>query len=164
MKENGVLTRKPKIIEKVDIYEDLKEPTVFPWPHKDKSISEINCRGVFEYVPGKLRGRFMDEIFRVLTDDGKASISVPYWNHAMGVQDFMYEWPMLCEQSFLYFNKAWREANKVRIRLSSDFDFTYGYSMVPEVDARSDESKQFAITHYSNSIMALHVLLTKVKK
>src|SRR6267154_3511474 len=100
---------------KVDVLKDIPNYLEYPWPYDDNSVKELTCGGVFEYIPGKLRGRFMDEVYRVLAPDGKAAFTVPYWNSARGAQDFRYEWPPLCEQSFLYFNKGWREANKLDI-------------------------------------------------
>src|SRR5882724_9714650 len=90
---------------KVDVLADISHPQEFPWSYADDSIDELMCAGVFEYVPGKLRGKFMDEVYRVLVPNGKATFTVPYWNTARGMWDFRYEWPPLCEQSFLYFNK-----------------------------------------------------------
>ncbi len=130
---------------------------------KTASIHEIECAGVFEYVPGKQRGKFMDEVYRVLAADGKATFVVPYWSTSRGIQDFRYEWPPLCEQSFLYFNKSWRETNKLDLKLKCDFDFTYGYTPDAETSARSDESRSFYIKRYTNSIELLHLMMTKRK-
>lgn len=151
----------PVLFEKVDILTEVKNPRDFPWPYEDESVKEISCVGVLEFVPGKLRGQFMDEIYRILVVEGKATFSVPYWNTAMGVQDFRYEWPPICEQSFLYFNKGWREQNKVETDLKCDFDFTYGYSPDPETAARNEESRSFYIKHYTNCIQVLQLILTK---
>jgi hypothetical protein len=145
----------------LDIQKDIKEPQKFPWPVKSGSIAEITCANVFEFVPGKLRGEFMDECYRVLVTGGKASFAVRYWNSAAAIQDYLYEAPPLCEQSFLYFNKGWREANGLNRPLKCDFDFTYGYSVDPETAARNDETRSFAIKNYSNCVQVLQVVLTK---
>jgi hypothetical protein len=150
-----------KLIEKVNISTDIKDPQVFPWKYKDGSVKEITCENVFEYVPGKMRGKFMDEVYRVLANDGKATFVVPYWNSARGIQDYRYEFPCITEQSFMYFNKGWRESNKLELNLKCDFDFTYGYTAEPETAARSDDSRSFYIKHYNNTILALHLILTK---
>jgi hypothetical protein len=92
--------------------------------HKDNSVKEASVLGLLEFVAGYDRGLFMDELWRVLVPEGKATIICAYWNTAQGTQDFLYEYPPLCEQSFLFFNKAWREANKLTDRgLTCDFDF-----------------------------------------
>ncbi len=103
----------------------------------------------------------MDEVYRILEVDGKAAFSVAYWNSAHGIQDFRFEWPPLSEQSFLYFNKGWREANKLDLGIVCDFDFTYGYTAEAETAARNEESRSFYIKHYTNCVDALHLMLTK---
>ena len=100
-------------MKKLDVLADVKKPQSFPWPIKSTSIMDLTCAGVFEYIPGELRGKFMDEVYRILAPDGKATFVVPHWQSTRGFQDFRYAWPPLCEQSFLYFNKSWREANKL---------------------------------------------------
>ena len=99
------------------------------WPdefakHQDNSVKEATILGLLEFVPGVERGTFMDALYRVLVPDGKATVIVAYWNTMQGVQDYLYEFPALCEQSFLFFNKGWREAQKLNDRgLVCDFDF-----------------------------------------
>lgn len=158
-----------QLIESVDVLKDVEEYTVFPWDYEDDSVKKITCIGVLEFVPGKLRGEFMDEIYRILVpcldqskDDGKVTVAVSYWNTARGVQDFRYEWPPLCEQSFLYFNKGWRETTKLGLDIKCNFSFTYGYTPEAETAARNEESRAFYIKHYTNSVDALHVVLAKL--
>lgn len=103
----------------------------------------------------------MDEAYRVLSKDGKAQFAVAYWNSARGIQDYRFEWPPLSEQSFLYFNKAWREQNKLDLGIKCDFDFTYGYTWEATTAARNDETRAFNTKHYSNCVDALHLMLTK---
>src|SRR5205085_5756293 len=106
-------------MKKLDILKDFYHGKIPPsdWlALKDEipgKIKELTVIGVFEYIPGKLRGKFMDEVYRMLAPDGKATFVVPHWQSTRGFQDFRYAWPPLCEQSFLYFNKSWREANKL---------------------------------------------------
>jgi ubiquinone/menaquinone biosynthesis C-methylase UbiE len=146
---------------KVDVLTDIKNPQEYPWPYEDGSVDELTVANIFEFIPGKDRGRFMDEVYRVIAPEGKAAFTVPYWNTARGIWDFRYEWPPLCEQSFLYFNKEWREANKVKTDLVCDLHFTYGYQAEAETAARNEESRSFYIKHYTNCVDALHLMLTK---
>lgn len=150
-----------ELIEKIDILTDIKKPQKFPWPYEEESVKELVCNGVLEFIPGKLRGKFMDEIYRILVTGGKAAFAVPYWNSSMALHDYRYEWPTLTEQSFLMFNKGWREANKKDVDILCDFDFTYGYTAEPSTAARNEESRSFFIKHYSNTVEALHLILTK---
>jgi len=159
--EEAVATAVEVELIKVDVLTDIPSYDSFPWPYEDNSVDELTCAGVFEFVRGKHRGTFMDEAYRVLKPEGKMAIAVPYWNTARGFQDFRYEWPPLCEQSFLYFNKGWREQNNLKLDLKCDFDFTYGYTPDPETAARNEESRSFYIKHYTNCVDALHLMLTK---
>lgn len=149
------------LIEKLDILTDVPDPLVFPWPFETGSIKELTCNQVLEFIPGKLRGRFMDEVYRILAPDGKAAFAVPYWNTWHGCADYRIEWPPLCEQSFLYFDKDWREANNIKTDLVCNFQFTYGYSAEAETAARNEEARSFYIKHYTNCVDALHLMLTK---
>ena len=156
--------RKHKLIEKLDVLTDIADPQSFPWRYRSNSVKELTCTGVFEFIPGRLRGQFMDEVYRILAPDGKAAFTVAYWNTARSIQDYRYEWPPVSEQSFLYFNKGWREANNLNLDLVCDFDFTYGYSPDAETAARNEESRSFYIKHYTNCVDALHLMITKRPK
>ena len=132
--------------------------------NKNETVKEIVCVGVFEYVPGNERGRFMDQCYRVLVPEGKMTITVPYWNSWRAYCDARYQWPPLCEQSFLYYNKEWRKVNVKDLELECDFDFTYGYAWSGETQARNDESRAFWTAHYCNAVDALQLVLTKRAK
>ena len=129
--------------------------------YSDNSYDEIVCMGVLEYVPGNERGSFMDNLYRILTDTGKVTITVPYWNSWRAYFDARFEWPPFCEQSFLCYNKTWREANTKGLEIECDFDFNYGYAWDQETQARNDESRAFWTKHYTNSVDALQLTLTK---
>jgi hypothetical protein len=115
---------KVKLIEKLELKHDRR----LTWretfkKYKNDSVQEAAIFGLFEFVPGKERGEFMDELYRILVPEGKAIFSVAYWNTAQAMQDYLYEFPALCEQSFLYFNKTWREGQGLSRGLKCDFDF-----------------------------------------
>lgn len=142
-----------------DMVFDLRKPK---WPWATGSVSEIVCSHFFEHLTGKERIRFMDEAWRILKPEGKFSITVPYWSSMRAIQDPTHEWPPVCEASFLYFNKKWREDNKLdHYNIKSDFDYTYGYSIHPQWIPRNDETKQFAVANYINAVADLQVTLTK---
>lgn len=137
----------------------------FPWPLKTESVEEIASVGYLSYVPGKLRERFMEEVYRILIAGGKATFVVPYWTAMRAVQDCRYEWPPWCEASFLYFDKQWRKANRLEHRdLKCDFEInSYGYTADNETAGRSDEVRQFWVKHYLNSASDLNMTLIKRK-
>lgn len=142
-------------------YVDLPKLLKFPWPWKDGSIEEMSITDCFHYVPAGDRGRFMEELYRVLVPEGKALIIVAYYSTALAFADYHLEWPPVCEQSFLYFNKGWREANKLPYEIKADFDFTYGYLMTPDTASRSAEVQTFHVKNYLNTVQRLQVALTK---
>lgn len=104
----------------------------FPWPWASASIDEVHCSHFFEHVPGKLRGAWMDELWRVMKVGAHATIVVPAWNSPGAVQDFTHEWPPVCPESFAYFNKAMREAMGVEhYGVRCDFDFNASFADYP---------------------------------
>ena len=108
----------------------------------------------------------MDELYRVLAPGGKATVITPYYTSVRATQDFTHEWPPISPQSFLYFNKKWREDNKLthgHYDMKCDFDFTYGYSINADVGLRNDEARAFAVANYLNSVDDLHTTLISRK-
>lgn len=134
----------------------------FPWPFKDGSVDELYSQQFFEHIPQNVRVPFMDECWRILKAGGKFTVIAPYWTSARAIQDPTHEWPPICEWTFLYFNKGWREQNKLTHYLGKcDFDFTFGHMMLPEWQARNDETKAFALAHYFNVASDIVVNLVK---
>lgn len=106
----------------------------------------------------------MDELYRVMKKGAKAVITVPYGNNVRAYQDFTHAWPPVYAESFLYFNKKWREENKLThgaYAMKCDFEFGYGYAMHPDFVVRAQEVQQFALAHYTNVASDLQVTLTK---
>lgn len=145
--------------EQVDIVHDL---LTFPWPFETESVEEVFSSHFFEHVPAKLRFKFMDELYRVMVTGAKATFITPYWSSMRAVQDPTHEWPPICEASYLYFNRGWREANKIGHYMGKcDFDFSYGYFATEETKAKNQEAQQFSVGHYINAVNDLQVTLTK---
>lgn len=165
-----VVSKKPKKqkLLKVTIGQDregflLADREVYQknWPYADSSIEEFYSYYDFQRIPGDFRGDFMDNLYHSLISEGKATIVVPYYSAMRSFADYMYAWPPVNEMSFLYFNKKWREDNKVPYKIYCDFDFTYGYLLDPETAGKSQEVQPFQVKHYMNSAVELHVTLTK---
>lgn len=138
----------------------------FPWPWADGSVDEIYSRHFFEHVPGKLRFKFMDECYRILKPGGKMMFIVPYYSTVWAVQDPTHEWPPICEASFWYFNRGWREDQKLdQYDVKCDFDFKIGYQAVNglkyDISQMSEEDGVQAINHYLNVVSEIHVELTR---
>lgn len=138
----------------------------FPWPFGDDSVEEAHASHFFEHVPAKVRPKFMDELYRILVPGGKVTIICPYYTSIRAIQDFTHEWPPISPNSFLYFNRGWREQNKLThgyYDLKCDFDFSYGWSVNAAWQARNDEARNFAIQWYANAVDDIHVNLVSRK-
>lgn len=140
----------------------------FPWVDSEDSgfatgsVEEVHCSHFFEHVPGPLRMAFMDELYRVLKDNAKATFITPYYSSMRAVQDPTHAWPPICEATYLYFNKSWRDANKLdHYPVSCDFDFTYGYAIDPTWAVRAHDAQAFGLKHYMNTAGDIQVTLTK---
>jgi len=157
----------------VDIVHDL---TVFPYPFKDESVEEIFSSHFIEHLDGFTRAKFFEECHRILikpqkdeygniTKVGKMRVIHPYAKSVRAVQDFTHKWPPICEQSYLYWNKGWREANKLThgyYDLKCDFDFNISYTFQDgTISQRNQETQQFWADKYWNVIADLIVDLTK---
>lgn len=145
----------------VSIVHDL---TQIPWPFDDNSVTEIYSGHFFEHLNGAERIAFMQECYRILKPKAQMTIIVPHWSSMRSIQDPTHAWPPISETSFLYFNKDWREQNKLdHYPITCDFDFGYGFSLDPDVTVRNSDYQAFASKHYVNAVVDLHVTLT-VKK
>ena len=114
-----------------------------------------------------LRGKWMDELHRILIPEGKATIICPYYTSIRATQDFTHEWPPDLPELLPLLQPGWREQNKLthgHYNLKCNFDFVYGYSINANWAGRNDEARAFAINNYVNSIDDLHVTLTKKKE
>jgi len=141
--------------ENVDAVVDLEK---FPWPIKTGSVNEIVCSHYVEHTP-ELE-KFMDEVYRILKPGGTMKIVAPYYTSIRCWQDPTHK-RAISEASFLYYNKKWREDNKLdHYNIKSDFDYTYGYDIAVEWANKHEEARNFAIKHYWNVVNDIHVVLT----
>ena len=145
---------------KLDLATVTHDLCKFPWPYADSSVEEVSCIHKLEYIPARLRIPFAEELYRILIVGGKVNIVACYWSSPRSIQDPAVEWPPLCEQSFLYFNRGWRENNKLQ-PIKADFDFGYGYTVDPETAGRNQESQAFWIKHYLNTATDVQLVMTK---
>lgn len=148
--------------EGVDVVHDLFS---FPWPFESDSVDEIRSIHFYEHVPARVRPRFMEEMYRILRVGAGATLVTPYWASNRSVQDFTHEWPPICAESYLYFNRKWREENKLThgvYDIKCDFDLLFpGQSLDPNWVSRHPEAQMFAGKHYVNVVHDLIALLVK---
>lgn len=143
-------------VEGVDRVMDLEK---FPWDIESESVDEVFCSHYIEHTSDMIK--FMEELYRILKPGGTAKIIAPYYTSVRAMQDPTHK-QFISAERFLYFNKNWRELNRLNHYLiTCDFDFTYGYDWNVNWVNRSPESRQFALNHYWNVVNDIHVILTK---
>jgi ubiquinone/menaquinone biosynthesis C-methylase UbiE len=133
------------------------------WPWKNNSVDEIYCGQVLEHFDAKGRAHIVNEMFRVLKKGAKATIKCPYGLSDRAYGDPTHQWPPVTGFWFYYLSKSWRDeqaphCNKI---YTCDFDATWGYALNPSLGSRSQETQQFAVEWYVNSIMEIHATLIK---
>jgi SAM-dependent methyltransferase len=144
---------------KTEVTDAIMDLEWFPWDIESDSAEDIICSHYVEHTNDLIK--FMDEVYRILKVGGKIRIIAPYYSSVRCWQDPTHK-RAISENSFLYFNKQWRDMNKLdHYNIKSDFDFTYGYNMDPMWANRAQESRDFAIKHYINVINDLDVTLVK---
>lgn len=130
------------------IVADLRKP----WPWADGSVTEVNCSHFVEHLNGPERIHFVNELYRVLVPEGKASIVVPHWNSPRAYGDLTHQWPPVSEWWFLYLNEGWRAVNAPHNDgYRCNFEITYGYSLRPDIAARPQEYQQYAMANYKDA-------------
>lgn len=138
------------------------------WPWKPQSVKESQAIHLVQYLSSEERIHFFNELHRVMIDGAKSTMVVPHWNSLRSHQDPFCKFPLVCETSFLYLNKEWREMNDCdHYGVIANFDFSYGYNL-PTGSlwlSKSEEPRNHAIIHYANVVNDIHiVLIAKHKK
>lgn len=143
-------------LEGIDKVMDLEE---YPWDIEDESVDEIFCSHYVQYTSDLIK--FMDEVYRILKPGGTIKIVAPYYTSMRAIQDPTHK-RNICEATFLYFNKQWREINKLDYYdIKSDFDFSYGHQWAADYINRAIDHKGFALKNYWNVVDDIHIVLTK---
>ena len=144
----------------VDIVHDL---TKFPYPFKDESVDAIFASHFVEHLDGFERMKFFDECHRILKPAGKMRLVHPYYKSVRAVQDPTHKWPPISENSYFYWDKNWREQNKLdHYPIKCDFEFNIYYSWQdPTVPNKNEETRFFMIDKYWNVVADMVVDLVK---
>lgn len=146
----------------VDIVHDL---LTFPWPFADQSVDEVRSSHFLEHVPGPVRLRFFDELWRVMKPGAKALFITPSADSNRAIQDPTHAWPPVCAESYLYVSRDWRALNKLThgfYDVRCNFSAVIGVAFDGEMAVRPDEYRTFALKHYRNASVDLHVTLTRL--
>lgn len=144
----------------VDIVHDL---TVFPYPIEDESVDAIHSSHFVEHLDGFERMKFFDECHRILKKGGKMKVIHPYYKSVRAIQDPTHKFPPIGETSYLYWDKKWREANKLdHYPIKCDFEFNIFYTWQDvTIPNKNEETRNFSIDKYWNVVADMIVDLKK---
>ena len=143
---------------KVDTVFDLRKT---PWPWKNDSVDEVHCSHFLEHLDGSERVPFMNELYRVLRKDAKATIIVPHWSSERAYGDPTHKWPPVVAFSTYYLDKTWRAQNAPHVGFTCDFHVVGGNTIGHPWTMRTQEVQGFAQTHYINVSQDMILTLTK---
>lgn len=146
--------------EDADVIHDL---TKFPYPFKDESVDAIYASHFVEHLDGIERMKFFNECYRILKPNGIMRLLHPYYKSVRAVQDPTHKWPPISENSYFYWDKNWREANKLdHYPIDCDFEFNIYYLWQDVTVAnKSEETRAFNIDKYWNVVADMMVDLKK---
>lgn len=142
-----------------DITHDLT--TIWPW--EDSSVDEAHSSHFIEHLKADERIHFVNELYRVLIEGGKAQIIVPHWASCRAYGDLTHQWPPVSEFWFYYLSKDWRDSNAPHNDgYKCNFSATWGYSLNPSIVSRSQDYQTFAVNNYKESAQDIIATLVKV--
>lgn len=156
----------------VDVVTDLTKK--FPWG--DNSVEEIHASHVVEHFDAMERIHFVNEVYRVLVPGGKATFITPHWSSCRAYGDPTHKFPPISEFWFFYLSKDWRMGNEekkmqanaphtdakyLKGGFNCDFEATWGYTLHPTVQLRSEEAQHFMVQFYKDAIQDIIGTITK---
>jgi predicted SAM-dependent methyltransferase len=146
--------------EGVDKIHDL---TKFPYPFKDESVDAIFTSHFIEHLDGTERIKFFNECYRILKPGGKMRHMHPYYKSVRAVQDPTHKWPPISENSYFYWDKKWRDMNKLdHYPINCDFEFNIYYVWQDGTVAnKNEETRMFMIDKYWNVVADMIVDMIK---
>lgn len=132
------------------------------WPWKNGSVDEVHCSHFIEHLTPAERIHFVNELYRVLKKDAKATFIVPHYASARAYGDLTHQWPPVSEFWLPYLDKEWRAVNAPH-NDTYKCDFAHGgsYNLHPQLVARPQEYQQYAVQWYREACQDLVFTLTK---
>ena len=140
-----------------DIEHDLE---TYPWPFPDSHVDEVFCSHFIEHIVDLIP--FINELWRVMKPGGVVQFVAPYYTSVWASQDPTHK-RFISEQTFAYFDKEWREANRLgHYPIVCDFKIEkIDRAVNAPFSEQSAEAIAFAATHYWNVINEIAVTLRK---
>ena len=151
----------------VDISQEVQPDFIvdlnkYPWPWDDNSCFELFSSHFVEHV--KDIKSFFEECWRILVPLGTITVLCPYYSSIRAWQDYTHVRP-ISENTFLYFNKEWMDANKLsHYGVKCNFEILGNrYYYNPDWESRADSAKEWARQHYINVVADIEVKLRAIK-
>jgi predicted SAM-dependent methyltransferase len=144
----------------------------FPWPFESDSVDELFSSHFVEHIPHDIPGQdndglvlFMEECYRILKHEGTVRLIHP---HAMSSRAFQdpYHRRFIPEATWWYFNREWREANKLdHYPITSNYNVdNIVASLMGDWGSRAQSAQTYATLHYINVMGDLDVYLSAQKE
>ena len=140
-------------------------------PFDDNSIDEVYISHFLEHLNAAERCHLVNDMYRVMKVDSKATVIVPHWASGRAYGDPTHKWPPVSEFWFYYLDKEWRMNNAPHtdktnwlLGYECDFTCTWGYGLHQEILSRNQEYQTFATTFYKEAAQDIHATLIKVKR
>jgi hypothetical protein len=127
---------------------------------KSNSLKEFKCETLHFLEPDE-RIKFVNELWRVLKPNAKATITIPHWLSNSYYSDLRVKWPPVTEGWFWNLNRGWREENKISSEYTCNFHVVPAFGVNPAVSIRSKEFTEFALQYYKEAATSLIMTLTK---
>lgn len=148
----------------VPIVHDLN---TYPWPFETSSVDEARCSHYLEHLDGMERIDFMNELWRILKPGAGCLITTPFCWNDRAIGDPTHK-SLIGQWTYLYFQKSWREANKLTHgpykRIVCDFEVSYPYvSFDQDLVGRHAEHVNYASRHYVNAVSDMVALVVAKK-
>lgn len=132
------------------------------WPWGDGSVEEAHASHLMEHFEPAERIHFTNELYRVLTPEGKCTVVTPHWSSCRAYGDLTHKWPPVSEFWWYYLSEAWRKANAPHNDgYKCNFEATWGYTLRPELGSRNQEFQSFAVANYKEAIMDMVATLVR---
>lgn len=134
---------------------------------KPRSVDALQMNGVLEQVEGEERIKIMRAVYRVLKPGGRAMATVAHWTSTGASMSPYSKWPPFSAEFFGFFSADVRKRSGYKNPGVEDIDFdvTWQEIIAPEWQAgKSDAARAFAIRHYNNVVLGMHMTLVKKGK
>lgn len=169
-KKEGFLGVDRRKFDGVEIVLDI---TKFKWPWENDSVDEVHCSHFLEHLHHNQdkpeRVKFMNELYRVMKPEAKATIITPHWASCRAYGDFTHADKPVSEFFWYYLSKEWRKVNAPDNDIewnpdgySCNFECTWGYSLHPAIVPRNQEYQTHAMQFWKESCQDM--ICTLVKK